>query len=134
MKIAISIGDLNGVGIEIALNAHDEIKSLCHPIYMVSQTMLERACHLLNIKVPKDFDIVDVGQDFEITPSHTTKESGKYSHDSFLKAIKLSEQKEVYAIVTLPINKEAWGKAGINFKGHTDLLVLPKRSDYDDRL
>ena len=30
-KIAISIGDLNGVGIEIALKAHNEISKLCTP-------------------------------------------------------------------------------------------------------
>ncbi len=123
MRVAISIGDLNGVGIEIALTAHHEIKSICHPIYMISQTMLERASNLLDIKIPKDFDIIDVGQDFDIMPSHATTQSGKYSHDSFLKAIFLAEQKEVDAIVTLPINKEAWNKANINFKGHTDLLA-----------
>ncbi len=123
MKIAISIGDLNGVGIEIALNAHQEIKSLCHPTYLVSQTMLESACRLLNIKIPEDFNTIEIGEDFKINPSHETKESGKYSHNSFIKAIKLAEQKEVDAIVTLPINKEAWNKAGINFKGHTDLLA-----------
>jgi 4-hydroxythreonine-4-phosphate dehydrogenase len=123
MKIAISIGDLNGVGIEIALKAHEEIKSFCHPFYLISQTMLESACHLLDIKIPKDFDTIDVGQEFDITPSYATAESGKYSYDSFIKAISLAEQKEVDAIVTLPINKEAWNKADIPFKGHTDLLA-----------
>lgn len=123
MRVAISVGDLNGVGIEIALNAHEQIKSVCHPTYLVGQTMLERACNLLDIKIPKDFDIIDVGQDFELEPSHPTLQSGKYSHDSFLKAIFLAEKKEVDAIVTLPINKEAWSKAKIPFKGHTDLLA-----------
>lgn len=123
MKIAISIGDLNGVGIEIALHAHNEIKTLCHPRYMINQTMLENACHLLDIEIPKDFEIIDVGQEFDILPSHATYESGKYSHDSFLKAISLAVEKEVDAIVTLPINKEAWNKADITFKGHTDLLA-----------
>jgi 4-hydroxythreonine-4-phosphate dehydrogenase len=123
MKIAVSIGDLNGVGVEIALNSHNEIKKLCHPIYIIDKEMLEQAAKLLKVKIPDNFETIKVGKDFQITPSTTTKNSGKYSHDSFLKAIKLAESKKVDAIVTLPINKEAWSKAGVEFKGHTDQLA-----------
>jgi len=123
MKLAISIGDLNGVGVEIALKAHKDIKTICHPIYMVSLPMLKKASILLNIDIPKDFEIVEVGEEFELNPSSVTKDSGKYSYDSFLKAIQLAEKKDVDAIITMPINKEAWGKAGILFKGHTDMLA-----------
>jgi 4-hydroxythreonine-4-phosphate dehydrogenase len=123
MKIAISIGDLNGVGIEIALKAHDEVKKLCHPIYMVSQSMLKKSCELLKRDIPNDFETIEVGDDFDIKPSYATKESGRYAYDSFFKALKSAEKKETDAIVTLPINKEAWGKAGIEFRGHTDLLA-----------
>ena len=31
-KIAISVGDLNGIGIEIALKCHEEISKICKPI------------------------------------------------------------------------------------------------------
>ena len=37
-------------------------------------------------------------------------------------AIKLADKKEVDAISTLPINKEAWNKAKISYKGHTEVL------------
>lgn len=123
MIIAVSVGDLNGVGIEIALKAHDEIKKICHPIYIINHDMLKQASKLLDLNIPDDFNIIDVGEAFEINPSYATRESGKYSFDSFIKAIKLAEQKEVDAIVTLPINKEAWSKTGLSFKGHTDLLA-----------
>ncbi len=119
MKIAVSIGDLNGVGIEIALKAHREISKLCQPIYMIDDFMLGHASEILNINPPKDFQTVKVSDKFTITPSKSTKESGKYSYDSFIKAIKYNAD----AIVTLPINKQAWGKAAIEFKGHTDLLA-----------
>ena len=33
MKIAISIGDLNGIGLELALRSHDEVKKISKPIY-----------------------------------------------------------------------------------------------------
>ena len=66
--IAISIGDINGVGLEIALTSHDEVKKLCHPVYMINRKLLERGAKLLNKSVPQDFKTVEVGEDFEITP------------------------------------------------------------------
>jgi len=123
MKVAISIGDLNGVGIEIALRSHQEVKKLCTPVYLISDTMLQQTSKLLSLPIPDDFHTMQVGKDFTITPSQNTKESGQYAYDSFSKAIDLAKDKEVDAICTLPINKEAWDQAGISYKGHTDALA-----------
>ncbi len=122
LKVAVSIGDLNGVGIEIALKAHNEIKEYVKPLYCINKTMLKKASYLLNRDIPSDFEIVEVEGDFEIKPGVLSKESGKYSFDSFLKAINLAKEKKVDAITTLPINKEAWFLAGIEYKGHTEVL------------
>lgn len=46
-KIAVSVGDLNGVGIEIALKAHNEISKLCEPIYCINEYMLNPASELI---------------------------------------------------------------------------------------
>lgn len=120
--IAISIGDINGVGIEIALKAHKEVIKLCNPIYCINSTMLTKAATLLNAVVPDDFKIEEVAGDFEIKVAQVTTESGRYSYDSFMKAISLCETHQADAVVTLPIHKEAWMLAGIAYKGHTDLL------------
>jgi len=122
MKIAISIGDINGVGIEIALKAHKEISKLCTPIYCINSYMLTQATQLLNVEIPNDFQIHHVDGEFKIQPSLVSSDSGKYSYDSFISAIKLCETKEADAVVTMPIHKEAWMLAGLRFKGHTDLL------------
>ncbi len=122
MKIAVSIGDLNGVGIEIALKSHEKISQICNPIYIVSKSMLKRASEILKTKIPIGFKTVEVGEDFEITPSHISDKSGRYSYESFIKAVDLAKEKKVDAVCTLPINKEAWAKAGIGYKGHTDAL------------
>ncbi len=121
-KIAISVGDLNGVGIEIALKSHSVISKLCDPIYCINKTMLFRAAKLLNIEVPKDFKTVDMDGDFEIKPSVVDAKSGKFSYDSFKKAIELCETKQADALTTMPIHKEAWLKSGVKYKGHTDML------------
>ena len=121
-KIAISIGDLNGVGIEIVLKSHVEISKLCHPIYCINKELLDQAAKLLNVSVPKDFILENVSGSFTIVPGNVSKKSGRYSYDSFMSAISLCETKNVDAIVTMPIHKEAWMKSGLEYKGHTDLL------------
>ncbi len=122
MKVAISIGDLNGVGIEIALKAHNIIKEHVKPVYCINKTMLQKAAYLLNYPIPSDFETVEVEGDFEITPGIVDKNSGGYSYKSFLKAIELAKSGKVDAITTLPIHKEAWNKAEIKYKGHTEVL------------
>ena len=121
-KIAISIGDLNGIGIEIALLSHENIKKICKPIYCINKQMLNLAVKELKIDIPTDFKIFETKGEFEIKPGIVTKKSGKYSFNSFMDAIKLADKNKVDAICTLPINKEAWNKAGITYKGHTEVL------------
>jgi 4-hydroxythreonine-4-phosphate dehydrogenase len=127
-KIAISTGDINGVGLEIALLSHRHISKLCKPIYCVDEDILIEASNLLNIKIPKDFETISPKskvKNLKIITKNSKKidkNSGQYSYDSFIKAIKLAEDKKVDAILTLPIHKEAWSKANIKYKGHTHLL------------
>ena len=121
-KIAISIGDLNGVGIEIALKTHEKISTFCKPIYCINKPMLKKASKLLDIDIPKDFKTHAIKGNFEINPGKVSKKSGKYSYDSFYEAINLAYKKEVSSIVTLPVNKESWNNAGIKYKGHTEVL------------
>ena len=121
-KIAISLGDLNGIGVQLALQNHNNIKKYCIPIYCIDKKLLDQASKLLNIKIPKDFKIYGKYDYFKIKPSTVSKKSGVFSYNSFLTAIKLAKQKKVDSVCTLPINKEAWNKAGINYVGHTDML------------
>ncbi|MDR0666530.1 MAG: 4-hydroxythreonine-4-phosphate dehydrogenase [Campylobacteraceae bacterium] len=122
-KIAISIGDLNGIGLEIALRAHEEIKTLCAPMYCVNETMLQWGAALLGLDVPMDFNTVECAEEFfEISPGVVSEKAGKASFDSFVTAVALAKSDNADAIVTLPINKEAWKQAGIVYKGHTDAL------------
>jgi 4-hydroxythreonine-4-phosphate dehydrogenase len=121
-RIAISIGDLNGIGFEIALKAHKKIKKYCKPVYVVDKKMALQACKLLKARLTDDFQMVGVDREFSIKPGIVSKKSGLYSYLSFIKAIDLASDKKVDAVVTLPVNKEAWSKAGIKYKGHTEVL------------
>ena len=127
-KIAISVGDLNGIGIEIALKCHEEISKICKPIYCINNKMLKRAVKELNKEVPLDFETYKTKGDFEIKPGIVSKKAGRCSYNSFIDAIDLANKNEVDAICTLPINKESWSKADIKYKGHTEVL-----RDYFDK-
>lgn len=120
--IAISIGDLNGIGIEIALRSHEKISKIVKPVYCISEEMLQRACDKLNIQRPKGMILFPIKGKFSIQAGKISAKSGLYSYNSFSKAISLCEKKIADAVVTLPIHKEAWSKAGIDHKGHTDML------------
>ncbi len=121
-KIAISIGDLNGIGVEIALKCHEKISKICQPIYCINDVMLKKASDKLKIEIPKDFELFETKGEFEIKAGTVSKKAGKYSYDSFMDAINLADKKRVDAICTLPINKESWSKADIKYKGHTEVL------------
>jgi len=122
-KIAISIGDLNGIGIQLALENHEQIKTFIDPLYCIDETMLTQASERLGIPIPNDFQYVErVAKPFEIEPAQVSKASGVYSFASFLKAVELSKTLEVDGIMTLPIHKKAWELAGVLYKGHTDAL------------
>ncbi len=121
-KIAISIGDLNGIGIEIALRTHDKISQYCNPIYCISNKMLKRAANELKLDIPENFITTKVKGEHEIKAGVVTRKAGKYSFDSFMEAITLADNGEVNAVCTLPINKESWNKADIKYKGHTEVL------------
>ena len=122
MKIAISIGDPNGIGLEIALKAHEKISKFCNPIYFAGMDMLEQVAKKLDIKLPKDLTFISPTPACMIEPSVATAKAGAYSFASFKKAVDAVKNRECEAVVTLPINKESWKKAGIEYKGHTDAL------------
>ena len=122
-KIAISIGDLNGIGIQLALENHNIISKIVTPLYCIDNTMLAQAAKKLNLTIPKDFQTIEnIAPTFDIEAEVVSKESGAYAYASFVKAVELAREKKVDAICTLPIHKKAWEKAGIKYKGHTDAL------------
>lgn len=121
-KIAISVGDLNGIGIEIAIRSHAEITKFCEPIYCIDEEMLTQASKLLNLAISNKMILQNTHESFVIKPRVIDAKSGTYSFASFKKALQLVQEKKADAVCTLPIHKEAWSLAGIDYKGHTEYL------------
>ncbi|UPT76942.1 4-hydroxythreonine-4-phosphate dehydrogenase [Sulfurovum sp. XGS-02] len=122
-KVAISVGDLNGIGIQLAIENHEIISQEIEAVYCIDRNMLEQAAQKLNLRIPDDFQTMEgIAKHFEIEAGTVSKESGAYAYASFAKAVELARYKEVDAITTLPIHKKAWELAGVAYKGHTDAL------------
>ena len=122
-KVAISIGDLNGIGIQLALENHTQIADMVDPIYCIDNTMLQRSADLLQLNIPNDFQtIAPDASAFTIEPGIVSAPSGAYAYASFVKAVELAREGKVDAITTLPIHKKAWEEADVKYKGHTDAL------------
>lgn len=121
-KLAISVGDINGIGIELILQNHKKISKYCKPIYCIDTSILQQALQKLSLKLPNDFVISGNYLPTKINPGKVKKDAGRFSYDSFFHAIELAKDKKVDAICTLPINKESWSKANIHYVGHTDML------------
>ena len=122
-RVAISIGDLNGIGIQLALENHNDICNIVTPLYCIDKTMLAQAAEKLNLPIPSDFQTIEnIAPSFEIEAGIVSADSGRYAFSSFTTAVALAREKHVDAICTLPIHKKAWELAGIKYKGHTDAL------------
>ena len=122
-KVAISIGDLNGIGIQLAIQNHTVVSKHIDPLYCIDKVMLAQAAKKLQLSIPDDFHTIEeIAPSFEIEAGTISKESGAYAYASFVKTVELAKENKVDAIMTLPIHKKAWEMAGVYYKGHTDAL------------
>jgi 4-hydroxythreonine-4-phosphate dehydrogenase len=144
--IAITIGDFNGIGPEVVLKSITSKKIIkdIQPVLIGSYDIFHYYAKKLKIKV----DLVRIDNittkyksgSIPVITVHdaTTKnvQIGKTSPDagvcagaSIELAIKLCLDKDVDAMVTAPVSKEALHYAGYNFPGQTEMLAMLTRSD-----
>ena len=100
-RIAITAGDPAGIGPEIAQKAADDprVREVCEPV----------------IYGPPP------GVRFE--PGVLSAEAGRAAYDAICAAVADALAGRVAAIATAPINKLGFARAGLPWKGHTDLLA-----------
>jgi 4-hydroxythreonine-4-phosphate dehydrogenase len=99
--VAITAGDPAGIGPEIARKAAEDprVQALCEPkIY---------GAH--------------AGTRFE--SGVLSAEAGRAAYEAICDAVRDASEGRVAAIATAPVNKLAFSRAGLPWKGHTDLLA-----------
>lgn len=137
-KIAISMGDPNGIGPEVtfkSLKSFDLESSI--PVWIGSRSVFEYYTEMFGIQLPtKPFTsnseldtgfvyLLDLFDDaeFELTPGEISKEAGRLAMEAVHQGIELCMHRQANALVTAPISKEAIHKAGYNVPGHTEFLA-----------
>ena len=118
--IAVTLGDPSGIGPEITLSALSwfTTRAASSPPLRVygPQEQLEPFAGLKGCEVePVGRDAGPIGE--------VSAASGRLSFSALEAAIAAAHAQEVSALVTAPINKEAWRAAGINYPGHTEVLA-----------
>jgi 4-hydroxythreonine-4-phosphate dehydrogenase len=145
-KIAITIGDFNGIGPEIILKSilHPSVKKEIQPVLIGSREIFEYYVRSLKLKV--DFvsvepqkikfnngtiPIIDVQKISakQLQIGRNSPDAGVCAGAAIERAIKLCMEKAVDAMVTAPVSKEALHYAGYNFPGQTEMLAMLTRSE-----
>lgn len=141
--IAITIGDFNGIGPEVALKAaaNAGIRRLCTPLLVGSLSVFEhvRADLKLRMNLEKSSlpllkgnvtPVIDVGDGIwaDVQLGTVTKSAGKNAGVAIEKAVDLCVKVQAAAMVTAPVSKEALNLAGYNFPGQTEMVALLSRS------
>jgi 4-hydroxythreonine-4-phosphate dehydrogenase len=100
-RIAITSGDPAGIGPEIAQKAADDprVRDACEPI----------------VYGPPPGARFILGE--------LSADAGKAAYDTLCSAVKDAQAGVVAAVATAPVNKLAFARAGLPWKGHTDLLA-----------
>jgi len=138
IKIGISVGDINGIGIEVILKAFSDKRmlDLCTPIIYAHKKVLTFYIKQLNIEkfnflVAKSIDDISFKkvnliqcweEEISIDPGNSNKEGGKYALLSLQGACAALQKKEIDLLVTAPINKDNIQSDDFRFTGHTEYL------------
>lgn len=139
--LAITMGDPAGIGPEIVAKALrlPEVREVSRTLVVGDAGVLRRAAAIVGagfdvravptaghaVFFPGAVDVLDLGDvDVErIVPGRVAAEAGRAAFEAVKAAIELALAREVDAVVTGPIHKEALRLAGHDFPGHTEIFA-----------
>ena len=147
--LGITMGDAAGIGPEITMKvlASKDIYSICRPLVIGDAATLEKiqavaktSLSLHRIKSVKEagfkfgtVDVIDLHNINlgELKMGGPAVMTGEACYQYIEKAVHLALNKEIGAMVTAPISKEALNMAGHHYPGHTDLIAeMTNSPDY----
>ncbi|MDD7915390.1 4-hydroxythreonine-4-phosphate dehydrogenase PdxA [Polaribacter ponticola] len=136
--VGISIGDLNGIGIEVILKTFQDKRMLdfCTPVLFGATKAIAYHKKALGIDTPvhgitsinqinhAKINILNIWkEEVVIELGKATKVSGDYAAKSLESAVKHLKEDKVDVLLTAPINKENIQSETFNFPGHTEYLA-----------
>lgn len=144
IKIGISIGDINGIGLEVILKSlsHNSILDYCTLIvyghtkvasyHRKALGLTDFAFNVISDAAaanPKKANLINCWEeDVKIDLGVSNEIGGKYALISLQKATEALLKGEIDALVTAPINKHNIQSADFQFPGHTEYLQQESNS------
>lgn len=139
-RIAITLGDPNGIGPEVVLKSLSDplLKNRVEPILVGSLKILKIHADILGRRLPpiveglsgslpkfgvRIIDILSPKPDVPVDLGKVTPQAGGMAMQSVDEAIRLTVEQKVDGLVTAPISKLAIAQAGYKFPGHTEYLA-----------
>jgi len=138
LKVGITLGDTNGIGIEVALKAVavPEMMDLCIPVLYGSSKIVSyhrNACNLpgfqinhtksaenLKDNLPNLVECID--QEIKVELGQASKQAGIASFQALEAAVRDLKAGLIDVLVTAPISKENIQSEQFQFTGHTEYL------------
>ena len=123
-KIAITLGDVNGISPEITIKALNFLDLPKDKVVLIANSgILDFYRENYDLSLEKDYNIIEIPFDKNnIKPGEETEESGEFAFKALVKACALAQNKEIDAIVTAPVSKNALKMAGYHYSGQTEIL------------
>jgi 4-hydroxythreonine-4-phosphate dehydrogenase len=139
--LGVTMGDPAGVGPEIIARAVAEpaVRATCRPVVIGAASTMREALALVGgplalhavARVAEcrwadgTVEVLDLGNvDMATLPrGEVSAAAGRAAYEFIARAVTLAQAREIDAIVTAPVNKEALAAAGVRHSGHTEILA-----------
>ena len=138
-RVGVTLGDVNGIGPEVAIRAmmDDRVLAVCEPVVVGTADICRSAIDMLGASI----EVASVASATEwksgviscwhpdsvrtvsLEPGRISGQAGRFAHDCLRQAARSAKQGHFDAICTAPLNKAALAAADIHFPGHTEILA-----------
>ncbi len=136
--IGVSIGDLNGIGTELAIKTFSDnrLLEICTPILFASNKLINfyrksipestfNYQHIKDLSRPfhKQVNLYNCWEEeVAINPGQLTDAGGTYAIKSLVAAAEALKDKKIDGLITAPMHKKNMQTADFSFTGHTPYL------------
>jgi 4-hydroxythreonine-4-phosphate dehydrogenase len=136
--IGVSIGDLNGIGAELAIKTFSDnrLMEMCTPILFASNRLINfyrksipestfNYQHIKDLSRPfhKQVNLYNCWEEeVAINPGQLTDTGGSYAVKSLMVAVEALKEKKIDGLVTAPIHKKNIQSPEFSYTGHTPYL------------
>lgn len=147
VKVGITTGDINGIGIEVIIKALSDNRMMDTIIPVIYGSSKVITAHKKALNVEFNFNRIDSAdkavkkkinlincwdEEVKVELGERSKDGGKYALKSLESAVKDLASNKLDVIVTAPIDKKAIQSEDFDFPGHTEYLA--KMSNVEDAL